>query len=111
MGVRLILKETELTAVLSGEIDHHSAREMREAIDEAASKVRPKRLILDFSGVQFMDSSGIGLVLGRCKLMQIWGGRVVIANLPPKIEKIVSLAGLNQLCTIVKGVKTNEADE
>jgi stage II sporulation protein AA (anti-sigma F factor antagonist) len=111
MSVRLILKETELTAILSGEIDHHSAREIRGAIDEAASKVKPKLLTLDFSAVQFMDSSGVGLIMGRCKLMQLWAGRVKIANLPPKIEKIVSLAGLNQLCTIVKEVKNNEAVE
>ncbi len=111
MSVRLILREGELTAVLSGEIDHHSAREIRGAIDEAASKVKPKSLTLDFSGVQFMDSSGVGLIMGRCKLMQLWGGNVKIANLQPKIEKIVSLAGLNQLCSIVKDVKINEANE
>ncbi len=111
MGVRLILKEGELTAVLSGEIDHHSAREIRGAIDEAAAKVKPKLLTLDFSAVQFMDSSGVGLIMGRCKLMQLWGGRVKITNLPPKIEKIVSLAGLNQLCMIVKEVKVHEANE
>ena len=111
MSVRLILKEAELTAVLNGEIDHHSAREIRSAIDEAASKVKPKLLTLDFSAVQFMDSSGVGLIMGRCKLMQLWSGRVKIANLPPKIEKIVSLAGLNQLCTIVKEVKNNETNE
>ena len=111
MSVRLILKEAEMTAILSGEIDHHSARQIREAIDEAASKVKPKVLTLDFSAVQFMDSSGVGLIMGRCKLMQIWAGRVIIANLPPKIEKIVSLAGLNQLCSIVKEVKDNEAIE
>ncbi len=103
MGVRLIFREGVLTAVLSGEIDHHSAREIRAEIDETASKVKPKKLIFDFSAVQFMDSSGVGLVMGRCKLMQIWGGTVEIANLPPKIERIVSLAGLNQLCTIRKG--------
>ena len=100
MGVRLILKDGILTAVLSGEIDHHSAREIRGEIDETASRVKPKKLILDFSAVQFMDSSGIGLIMGRCKLMQIWGGTVEIIHLPAKIKKIVSLAGLNQLCTI-----------
>ena len=100
MGVRLILKEGVLTAVLSGEIDHHTARELRGEIDDTASRVKPKRLILDFSAVQFMDSSGIGLIMGRCKLMQLWGGVVEIVRLPPKIQKIVSLAGLNQLCTI-----------
>jgi stage II sporulation protein AA (anti-sigma F factor antagonist) len=111
MSVRLILKDTELTAVLSGEIDHHSAREIRESIDEAASKVKPKLLSLDFSAVQFMDSSGVGLIMGRCKLMQLWAGRVKIINMNPKIEKIVSLAGLNQLCTVVKEEKENEAVE
>jgi stage II sporulation protein AA (anti-sigma F factor antagonist) len=103
LGVRLIFKEGILTAVLSGEIDHHSAREIREEIDETASRVKPKKLILDFSAVEFMDSSGVGLIMGRCKLMRLWGGTVEIANLPQKIERIVSLAGLNQLCTIRKG--------
>ena len=105
MGVRLILKDGVLTAVLSGEIDHHAAREIRTEIDETASRVKPKKLIFDFSAVQFMDSSGIGLIMGRCKLLQMWGGSVVISGLQPKIEKIVSLAGLNQLCTISKGEK------
>lgn len=111
MGVRLILKGDELTAMLSGEIDHHSARELRAEIDDTAANVRPKWLRLDFSGVQFMDSSGIGLIMGRCKLMQLWGGRVKVLNMSPKIEKIVSLAGLNQICTIAKGDKANETHE
>ncbi len=105
MGVRLILKEGVLTAVLSGEIDHHSAREIRSEIDETVTRIKPKKLIFDFSAVQFMDSSGIGLIMGRCKLMQLWGGSVEIVRLPPKIEKIVSLAGLNQLCTIKGGTE------
>ncbi len=110
MGVRLILKENVLTAVLSGEIDHHSAREIRTGIDETASKVKPKRLILDFGAVQFMDSSGVGLIMGRCRLMRIWNGAVEIVNLPPKIERIVSLSGLDQLCTIKREVH-HETDE
>jgi stage II sporulation protein AA (anti-sigma F factor antagonist) len=105
MGVRLILKEGVLTAVLSGEIDHHSAREIRGEIDETATRIKPKKLIFDFSAVQFMDSSGIGLIMGRCKLMQMWGGKVEIIRLPQKIKKIVSLAGLNQLCTIKGGTE------
>lgn len=111
MSVRLILKGEELTAVLGGEIDHHSARELRAEIDDTAANVRPRWLNLDFSEVQFMDSSGIGLIMGRCKLMQLWGGRVRIVNMSSKIEKIVSLAGLNQICTVAKGGKINEANE
>ena len=105
MGVRLIFREGVLTALLSGEIDHHSAREIRGEIDGTAEKVRPKKLVLDFSAVQFMDSSGVGLIMGRCKMMQIWGGEVEITNLPQKIQKIVSLAGLNSLCRIQGGNK------
>ena len=100
MGVRLILKDSVLKAVLSGEIDHHTAREIRAGIDDTASKVKPKKLILDFSAVQFMDSSGVGLIMGRCRLMQMWNGAVEITNLPPKIELIVSLSGLDRLCVI-----------
>lgn len=111
MGVRLILKDGCLTALLSGEIDHHVARELREEIDGTAMRTRPSVLKLDFSGVQFMDSSGIGLIMGRYKLMQTWGGNVTIANLPPKLEKIVSLSGLQDLCSVVKEVKEVEGEE
>ncbi len=110
LGVRLIYKDGVLTAVLSGEIDHHSAREIRTEIDSTASKVKPRTLILDFSAVRFMDSSGVGLIMGRCKLMQVWDGLVEIRNLPPNIERIVSLAGLERLCTIRKG-NSDETDE
>ena len=111
MGVRLILKDGCLTALLSGEIDHHVARELREEIDGTAMRTRPSVLKLDFSGVQFMDSSGIGLIMGRYKLMQTWGGNVTIANLPPKLEKIVSLSCLRDLCSVVKEVKEVEGEE
>ena len=111
MGVRLILKDGFIKALLSGEFDHHVARELREEIDGTAMRTRPSVLKLDFSGVQFMDSSGIGLIMGRYKLMQTWGGNVTIANLPPKLEKIVSLSGLRDLCSVVKEVKEVEGEE
>jgi stage II sporulation protein AA (anti-sigma F factor antagonist) len=110
MSVRLILKGDTLTAMLGGEIDHHSAGEIRSEVDLTAASVKPKKLILDFSSVTFMDSSGIGLIMGRCKLMQLWGGRVEAANLPQNVARIVSLAGIDQLCTVRKE-KSDEADE
>ena len=74
MNMQLSYKEGVLTAFLAGEIDHHSAREMREQIDEAAQKHKPYCLRLDFSQVPFMDSSGIGLILGRVRLCGFWTG-------------------------------------
>lgn len=100
VGVRLLLQENSMTARLSGEIDHHGARAMREEIDRTAEKMHPKTLRLDFSGVPFMDSSGIGLILGRYKKAQIWHGEVVLQNLSEPLEKVVRLSGVGGLCRI-----------
>ena len=70
MGVTLSNQDGVLTAALTGDIDHHTARELRLAIDEAIERDKPGLLPLDFQGVDFMDSSGIGLVMGRYKVMQ-----------------------------------------
>lgn len=102
MAVQLQLKQGELIALLEGEIDHHSARELREEIDSTASRTRPHTLTLDFSRVQFMDSSGVGLIMGRYRLVSEWGGQVCVANLPERLEKLVSLAGIRELCTVVR---------
>ena len=59
-----------LTVYLKGEIDHHSAKAMREEIDKAIDFNMPSLLILDFTEITFMDSSGIGLIMGRHRLMQ-----------------------------------------
>ena len=75
MNVELRFEAGVLTARLLGEIDHHSAGEMRERIDEAMKLQRPSCLRLDFSQVPFMDSSGVGLVLGRVRLCRFWNGR------------------------------------
>ena len=75
-----------LTALLSGEIDHHWAAILREKIDERAAAAAPAILILDFSAVTFMDSSGIGLILGRHKL--------VVQKAPKDIKRMLSIAGI-----------------
>ena len=80
-----------LTALLSGEIDHHWAAILREKIDERAA---PAILILDFSAVTFMDSSGIGLILGRHKLVSAMGGVVVVQKAPKDIKRMLSIAGI-----------------
>ena len=92
--------EGELTVKLCGEIDHHSVKEMREEIDLAIERDGPRLLILDFGGVTFMDSSGIGLVMGRFRLMNETGGKIKIQNTPAHMRKVMRLAGLDKLATI-----------
>lgn len=96
-----IEKNKELTTVyLSGEIDHHSAKFIRNEIDSVVTSLAPRELALDFSAVTFMDSSGIGLVMGRYKLINSLGGKLYVKNVSPGTEKIMKLAGLDLLAKI-----------
>jgi stage II sporulation protein AA (anti-sigma F factor antagonist) len=83
--------------LLSGEIDHHSAALLRASIDDAIIQKHPPLLTLDFSDVTFMDSSGIGLVMGRYKLLKTVQGRIRVENLSPSAYKVMVLAGLEKL--------------
>jgi stage II sporulation protein AA (anti-sigma F factor antagonist) len=100
MSVNILLAEESMTAYLSGEIDHHCAKGIREEIDETAQRVHPDELILDFKDVTFMDSSGIGLVMGRYSLMQELNGTLRVVNLSTHIKKVMKLAGLDRLAVI-----------
>ncbi|MDD2362576.1 MAG: anti-sigma factor antagonist [Oscillospiraceae bacterium] len=97
MAVRIESSGEGMTAFLTGEIDHHTARQIRETVDAAVEKSKPKNLYLDFSEVGFMDSSGIGLIMGRFKLIQHYGGRLTVTGTSERIAKIISLAGLERL--------------
>ena len=89
------------TAILYGDLDHHTAKYIRSEIDEAIRDNNTKKLIIDFSNVTFMDSSGIGLVMGRYKILKELAGDVLIADPPPYIRKVMQLAGINKLCKII----------
>ena len=100
MPLRMQQEEQTMTVFLDGEIDHHAARELREEIDGALERARPAALVLDFRGVTFMDSSGIGLVMGRYRLMRQMDGTVTVANTSMHIRKVMRLAGLAKLAHI-----------
>ena len=86
-----------VTALLTGEIDHHGAGKVRDTIDDSLRRTCPRMLVLDFGGVEFMDSSGIGIVLGRYRLMQDMGGKLALRNLPPHIRRLMQVAGISSL--------------
>ena len=100
MGVELQMQGDKLTALLSGDIDHHRAAKLREAIDAKAAQVRPRELVMDFDRVTFMDSSGIGLILGRYRWMQDLGGTVRISHISRRMEEILTLSGINKLVRV-----------
>ncbi|MCL2634366.1 MAG: anti-sigma factor antagonist [Oscillospiraceae bacterium] len=95
--VEIVNTGERVTAGLYGDIDHHSAAGIRAEIDAALENSTPRILILDFGGVNFMDSSGIGLILGRMRLLEGFGGQIFIKNVSGHAEKIIKLAGLSSL--------------
>lgn len=102
MPVKIIATEQRVTAFLEGEIDHHTASVLRMEIDEAIRTYKPKVLKLDYGDVTFMDSSGVGLVMGRVRTMSPFGGRIIVSNLSPQIYKVMQLAGLEKIAKINK---------
>ncbi len=88
-----------LILTLRGEIDHHSAVQVRTQMDELIWKEKPTKTVLDLSAIEFMDSSGLGLIMGRYSLMEKIGGVLTLRNPNSRIVKIFELAGL---CRMVK---------
>ena len=93
--VKFKINRRTLTACLAGEIDHHSSQQLRELIDAEVLSQTPEKLVLDFRGVTFMDSSGVGLILGRHTRMKVLGGRLPIQNPPMQIVRILRLAQIS----------------
>ncbi|MBS7397454.1 MAG: anti-sigma factor antagonist [Ruminiclostridium sp.] len=96
-GVELIRKNGCITAHISGEIDHHEAAGIRMEIDPELERLMPTMLILDMSEVSFMESSGIGLILGRQRIMESLGGGITVKNPSPSVRRILMIAGLSRL--------------
>lgn len=98
-----------MTASLFGEIDHHTAKSVRCAIDDAMYLHRPNKLDLDLGGVDFMDSSGLGLILGRMSKAEEIGCRVIITKASERVYKVLELAGIGRLITIEQDKPTNKS--
>ena len=95
--IRMLEEEHRLRAVLPGEIDHHAARFLREKIDKKMFEQHPEVLLLDFSEVKFMDSSGIGLILGRAQIAREMGASVQVTGLSPRLERLILLSGVEKM--------------
>lgn len=91
-----------IVAYLIGEIDHHSAADVRRRIDDAITVKKPNELIIDFKNVSFMDSSGIGLVMGRYRLIKSIdpSSSLLVKNVSLQTKKIMELAGLGRIAEI-----------
>ncbi len=96
-----------LTAVLHGCVDHHSVRAVREEIDRQITQYQPGQVVLDMTDINFMDSSGLGLILGRYTRISDMGGRLVLRGVSDEIMRIITLSGIEKFIPVEgKEVKT-----
>lgn len=94
------LKENCLMVYVPKELDHHEANQLKMEADLMIEIYHVKRLIFDFSNTEFMDSSGIGVIIGRCRNMGYYGGEVLAQNLNGRLKKIFMVSGLHELVQI-----------
>jgi stage II sporulation protein AA (anti-sigma F factor antagonist) len=86
-----------LTVRLRGELDHHSAEQVRADLDELLADERVLHLIVDMKELTFMDSSGIGVLIGRYRTLARRGGTLEVGNMTPHVQRIFQLSGLHQI--------------
>jgi len=101
----------KVTVYLSGEIDHHEAARLRPQIDDALLRKRPNEVELDFSDVTFIDSSAIGLVMGRFRVVEAWGGKVAVSGLTTRQKRVMKLAGLDRIAEFRESEKGDNGHE
>lgn len=97
-----------LSVKLMGEIDHHSAVGVRADIDSLIFESRPRKIVLDLSEISFMDSSGLGLIMGRYALARDLGCAMALRSPSVAVMKILTLAGMERMIKIEKDGGKNE---
>ena len=99
------VKNDVLIVHLKADLDHHTALAVRESADTLLERSRAKHILFDFTGVEFMDSSGIGVIMGRYRQVIFQGGRVGVMGVGTNVDRIFKLSGLYK---IVEQYKTEE---
>ncbi|MBI2875246.1 MAG: anti-sigma factor antagonist [Firmicutes bacterium] len=91
-----------LVVRLIGELDHFSVQGMGPKIDRQLSRIKPPNLVLNLKGLTFLDSSGVGLILGRYRQVRAKGGTVAACHLGPQVRKVFDIAGLSDLLLLCR---------
>ncbi|MFL0251743.1 anti-sigma F factor antagonist [Clostridium neuense] len=105
MNLEFEIKNDKLIATIIGELDHHSSDEIRNRIDDRIDRGGYKKVILDFSNVTFMDSSGIGVIIGRYKKLKLLNSNLCIANVNKSIKKVFELSGIFKIIEVYSSLK------
>lgn len=97
MNIDYIKKDKQLLVEITEDIDHHVAEKIRRKIDEQITRYMPRKTVFNFSRVTFMDSAGIGMIIGRYKMMKLIGGSLEIVNVGSQTKRILEMSGIGKI--------------
>ena len=100
MNVKFEKDNKELLFEMTEEIDHHKAEELKGELDYEIQRYMPRKVVFDFNKVTFMDSAGIGMVLGRYKMMKMIGGCIEMQNVTGALKKVFDMSGISKIIKI-----------
>ena len=97
MNINFVKQDKQLIVEITEEIDHHVVEKIRRKVDDEITRYMPRKTIFDFSRVSFMDSAGIGMIIGRYKMMKLIGGSLEIVNISKTLRRILEMSGINKI--------------
>ena len=102
MIVEFNKEDKQLTVKLTEDVDQHTVEKVRRKMDNEIKGYSPRKVVFDFSNIAFMDSAGIGMVLGRYKLAKMLNGNLEIINVNKSMKKIFDMSGVSRIINIVE---------
>ncbi|OEH93591.1 anti-sigma F factor antagonist [Bacillus solimangrovi] len=101
LSIELETKNDVLLVRLQGELDHHTSEQLREEIQAVLEERKIQHLILNMESLTFMDSSGLGVILGRYKQIQSQGGRMLVCSISPSVQRLFEMSGIFKIIQFV----------
>lgn len=107
MNCKYVQEDKLLFLQITEEIDHHTTEEIRRKADYEITRFMPRKVIFDFNQVTFMDSAGIGMLIGRYKVAKMLGSTIEMINVKPSIKKIFEMSGVLKIIPISNAINLN----
>ena len=108
MKIKHFIEEKMLVVEITEDLDHHESEKIRRRVDYEIQRFLPKRVIFDFNSVIFMDSAGIGLIIGRYKTVSAYGGELELINVRSKVKRIFEMSGLLKMIKVIDSYESEK---
>ena len=95
-------KSKQLIFEITEEIDHHTTEKIRRKMDHEITRYMPRKIVFNFNQVTFMDSAGIGMLMGRYKLAKMLGSKVEIMKIQPSVRKVLEMSGVLKIIPLTE---------